>query len=83
MDGNARGNAGRDGNGGSKWIGKMGRESEIIVMKLARLPLSAFMDVGEAKGRSRPRALFHSADCYWLIDVDRIFFTRDASARGI
>jgi len=46
-------------------------EGEIIVMKLARLPLSAFMDaVPEGRGR---RALFHRADCYWLIDVDRFF----------
>jgi len=42
--------------------------------------------------RARARALFHRADCYWLIDVDRISFfslfffplcTRDASVRGI
>lgn len=55
-------------------------KGEIIVMKLARLPLSAFMGV-VPEGQAR-RALFHRADCYWLIDVDRFFFLppRDASA---
>lgn len=48
-------------------------EGEIIVMKLARLPLSAFMGA-VPEGRAR-RALFHRADCYWLIDVDRFFFS--------
>lgn len=58
-------------------------EGEIIVMKLARLPLSAFMGV-VPEGRAR-RALFHRANCYWLIDVDRFFppLPRDASACGI
>lgn len=59
--GRRRGDAQR----GTKWIGKMG--SEIIVMKLARLPLSAFMGVVP---KGRPGALSHRADCYWLIDVD-------------
>lgn len=56
-------------------------EGEIIVMKLARLPLSAFMGV-LPEGRSRC-ALFHRADCYWLIDVDRFFSPRDVFACGI
>jgi len=56
-------------------------EGEIIVMKLARLLLSAFMGA-VPEGWDR-RALFHRADCYWLIDVDRFFFPRDASACGI
>lgn len=55
---------------GTKWIGKMG--SEIIVMKLARLPLSAFMGV-LSKGSARA-LLRRAADCYWLIDVGRFFF---------
>lgn len=52
---------------GTKWIGKMG--SEIIVMKLARLSLSAFMGI-LPKGS---RAFARCTDCYWLIDVDRFF----------
>lgn len=46
--------------------------SEIIVMKLARLPLSAFMGI-LPKG-SPGRTFARCADCYWLIDVDRFFF---------
>lgn len=51
--GSARGEG--DAQRGTKWIGKMG--SEIIVMKLARLPLSAFMGVPP---KGSPRRAFAS-----------------------
>lgn len=46
-------------------------EGEIVVMKLTRLPLSAFVGVVPPKGLD---SLFHRANCYWLINVDRFFF---------